>query len=367
MLRVLAFAFLGLVPLLPAQTSLQALQQQFRAEARALAAKQPTHEQRDALRARQLERLRTFVAGDATGDDRWNGLLMLADWQLANDQAAAADVLRSIDAKQAPAMVLVSAATMAQHLGLQQLRDDWVEAALTKTAPLVDRLAMGRILMSVLREVARGEKLFADALAAAADDEARSFIRWCKADALREREDLPDNAGFEELERLAADLPATYWGSVAKDRLRATMLAVGDPAIGFRASLRDGKPFALADQRGKCVVLAFWQAADHDTPTLVAVLQDLVRQHGEAVVPLGIALDRDAATIGDAIQKLGITFPVVGDGKGPENDIALRWFVEGPVVHVIDAAGKVAALGLHVGTADARAQVTEVVARAIKP
>ena len=79
---------------------------------------------------------------------------------------------------------------------------------------------------------------------------------------------------------------------------------------------------------------------------------------------LRICLDRDPARIEADVKQLGITFPVVGDGKGIEQDIALRWFVEGPVVHVIDAKGKVAGLGLHAGTADGRAQLSEVIEHA---
>mgnify|MGYP000262308191 CR=1 FL=1 len=45
-------------------------------------------------------------------------------------------------------------------------------------------------------------------------------------------------------------------------------------------------------------------------------------------------------------------------------DVALRWFVEGPTMHIIDGKGKVRALGLHVGTADARAQLANVIAAA---
>lgn len=359
-------AVAGSVLPLAAQRSLADMQRQFLAESQQLDAKRPTRDQRDQLLARHLEQLRTFVADEARGDDRWNGRLMLADLQLATgDRAAAAATLRSIDAAQAPALLLVTAATLAQHLNQRPLRDQWVEAALAKPAPLPDRLAMARLLANVLHEVAHGDRLFATALAEAGDDEQRAFVRWHRADAMRDREDLPDNAGFDELQRLAKDLPGTYWGSVAADRLRATQLQPGDDAIPFRARTRAGAELALADLRGKAVVLAFWSAADHDTPALVTALGELQRQHGERLAVVGICLDRDDAAIGAAVQQLGITFTVLGDGKGVEQDVALRWFVEGPVVHVVDADGKVKALGLHAGTADGRAELAAAVAAAL--
>lgn len=363
----LLFACVVLSQALPAQRTLGALQRQFIAAARDLDAGQPTREQRDALLQRQIAELRTFLADEAKGDDRWNGRLMLADLLLArSDRDGAREVLAGIDAKAAGALLLTTAATMAQHLGMAAQRNGWLDAALGKTAPLEDRLAMARLLMTVLHEIPRGEAVFAQALAAASDDEQRAFVRWHRADALRDREDLPDNAGFEELEKLAKDLPDTYWGSVARDRLRATALAVGDAAIDFRTTARDGRTIALADLRGKAVLLAFWTSGDFDTPTLFATLRDLSRRHGDRLAVLAIALDRDDEAIADAVRRLGIEFPVIGDGKGIQHDMPLRWFVEGPVVHVLDAAGRVAALGLHVGTADARDELAATVARAVR-
>lgn len=353
---------------LTAQRTLADLQQQFIGESQRLAAGEPSAEQRQQLLGKQVEELRKFLDGPAQGDDRWNGRLMLADLNLARgDRKAAIEALRGIDKGAAPALLLVTAATMAQHLALRDLREQWIAAALAKEAPLADRLAMARMLMTVLLEVDKGESLFAAALTAAGDDEQRAFVRWHRADALRDREDLPENAGFDELDRLAKDLPNTYWGSVAKDRLRATQLRVGDDAIGFTTKTNDGASFRLADQAGKVVVLAFWSLADQDTPGLVATLQQLRKVHGDRVRVLGISIDRDPAAIAKAIVDLGIDFPVVGDGLGVMTDVALRWFVEGPSVHVLDSKGKVAALGLHTGTADGRTELLDVVTNGVKP
>ena len=226
---------------------------------------------------------------------------------------------------------------------------------------------MARLLMTVLREIPAGEEVFAQALAAAGDDEQRSFVRWHKADALRDREDLPENAAFEALEQLARDLPATYWGSVAKDRLRAAQLQPGDAAIAVRGATIAGPEFALGDLQGKAVVLAFWSLGDRDLPALVALLKELRAVHGDGLAVVAVALDRDVAAVKAALPGLGFDAVHLADGKGAQGDAALRWFVEGPTVHVLDAAGKVKALGLHAGTADARAELQAAVAAAVKP
>jgi peroxiredoxin len=365
MLRTAAALVLtSLVPLTGQQT-LAELQQRFAEDARALGS-EPTRAAIDALRAQHVQLLRRFVEQTAAGDDRWNGRLMLADFQLADgDRAGAATTLRQLDTAAAPALVLVTAATMAQHLALDDLRAALVDAATKRPdVPLADRLAMARLLTTILHEIERGEALYAAAVAAAADDDARAFVRWHRADAMRDREDLPENAGFEELQRLADDLPKTYWGDVARDRLRATRLRPGDDAIAFRATARDGVEVSSAGLLGKAVVLLFWSGSDRDLPRLLETLRPLQQRHRDRLAVIGICLDRDPARIAADVRQFGITFPVVGDGKGIETDVALRWFVEGPVVHVVDARGKVAGLGLHAGTADGRAELVEVVERA---
>ena len=111
---------------------------------------------------------------------------MLADLELVRgNRTAAKAALRGIDAKAAPAMVLITAATMAQHLRMTEQRDLWVKTAIEKPALLVDRLAMARMLMTVLQEIEHGDTLFRTALAEAKDDEQRAFVRWHRADALR--------------------------------------------------------------------------------------------------------------------------------------------------------------------------------------
>lgn len=367
MTRIAALCvFTFLLASLGAQQSLKNLEMRFRSEMQKLEATSPSPEDQNQLFDRHVAELRGFLKNTAKGDDRWNGRLWLAELELVRgNRPAATDVLKEIDGQQAPGMLLVSAASMAQYLNLIQLRDDWVKLAATKDAPLLDRMAMARILMTVLREIKLGEDIFAKALAEAKDDEQKSFVMWHRADALRDREDLPENTGFEELEKLAKALPNTYWGSVAQDRLRATRLRVGDDAIAINGKTTDGTSFASTAVLGKALVIAFFTAADYDVPRLITLLTDLQQKHKDLSV-VGISLDRDIDEIKASIKNLGINFPVIGDGKGPGTDAALRWFVEGPVVHVISKQGKVAGLGLQAGTNDGRAEMNTVIERALR-
>lgn len=351
-----------------AQATLAELERRFRREVQQLSKKSPSQDEQDRQLDRHVSELRVFVAERAQGDDRWNGRLMLADLELIRgDRKAAVEALQGIDEAAAPAMVLVTAAAMAQHVGLKKIRDTFVATAVAKDAPVEDRMAMARLLMTVLREVEKGEAIIAQALAEATDDEQRAFVRWHQADVLRDREDLPENTGFDALEALAKELPGTYWGAVAKDRLRATRLRAGDDAIEFTTKTLAGTPWSLKAHRGEVIVLAFWSYADYDTPQLVATLKEMREKHAKLTV-LAVCLDRDPAEaeVARALAQLSGDFDVVADGKGPQGDVALRWFVEGPVVHVIDRGGRVAGLGLHAGTSDGRAELADAVARALK-
>ncbi len=359
-------ALLGSVVSAPvsAQETLDQLQRKFMAEARAMGPERPTRAQEEALLTRQIGELETFLRDTAKGDDRWNGRLMLAELnRVRGNREGAAKALASIDVDQAPPLLLVSGAALARHLGQDELLERWLETAMARagTATLEDQMAMARLFMIVHHAVERGDKILAAALASAKDDEERAMVRWHRADMLRDREDLPENTGFIELEKLAQDLPDTYWGDVAKDRLRATRLAPGAEAIDFKAETLAGRTIELSKLRGKAVILAFWQLRDYDTPNLVRTLNDLAREHGDKLAIVSVCIDQDKAAIEAGVKDLGIAWPVVGDGKGIGTDIALRWFVEGPTLHVIGPDGKIRALGLHAGTRDAREQLSAII------
>jgi peroxiredoxin len=233
---------------------------------------------------------------------------------------------------------------------------------------LAERLAMARELMTELREVERGERIFTAALAAAADDEARAEIRFARATAIRAREDLPENSYYVELERLAADLPATRYGSIARDRAAASQFKLGGAAIPFRARTIGGETVALAELQGKAVLLAFWSLADHGAGATIAAIEQLRSQHGQDLFVLGIALESDCAAFAKALAPLGATFPQVCDGGGADAELALRYHVETtPTLIVLDRQGKIAGLNLHVDTVDAQQELAEALARALAP
>ncbi len=328
----------------------------------------PTLEQQQALLRRQAAELAAFVQHEAKGDDRWHGRLLLADLrQGLGDGEGAATALREVLAGDAGGPLLLAGAELAVRLGQQPLRDELVAKALARPASKADRMAMGRVLMTHLREVEKGEGIFAELLAAATDDEQRAEVLWHRASAFREREDLPENAYYQELEKLAKDLPRTRWGGIARDRLLASQFQPGSDAIPFRTALLGGGEFALMAHQDQAVALVFWHTGDPSAAELCAAITAQQKIAGERLAVLGIAFDEDCGKVAANCRALGVSWPQACDGGGWQGELALRYHVEtAPTVIVLDRQHKIVALNLHAGTESARADLAAAFARATK-
>ena len=206
-----------------------------------------------------VNRLQRFLDEEAKGLELYNARLMLVDFRLSlGERERAVKTLRELDAKRAPIMILVGAAQFARFLGLQEERQKWIDAAIAKDEGFEIKMSLAMELMTRLQEIEKGQKILADAFAAAADDEERARVRWFEAMAIREREDLPEGSYDEALERLAKQYPKTHWGNITADRVKARQLQVGSTAVPLTAPSIDGPVISLADYRGKVVMLDFW-------------------------------------------------------------------------------------------------------------
>jgi len=100
-------------------------------------------------------------------------------------------------------------------------------------------------------------------------------------------------------------------------------LAPGDPAPDFTLSDADGKPVALADYRGRKVVVYFYPAAMTPGCTKEACdfRDNLAPLNGAGIDVLGISPDQPAklAKFRDAE---GLTFPLLSD---PDRSVLTAW------------------------------------------
>ncbi len=327
----------------------------------------PTREQETELRARQLKELEGFVQHEARGDDRWRSRSLLAEMQLqARQHDRAIATIRALDADSTPFPGAVRGAELAERAGETALRDALVARAKAAAKTPEERMDLARSMMTTLQLVRDGEALADAEFSAAKDDEQRAYVRWLRCKAEREREDLPENAFHDALEKLAAEFPSTRWGSIARDRCAASQFQVGKACFPFGASSIDGAEVRSGAMLGKAVAIVFCDTTD---PTANATLQSLLasksRDHdGLAVLVVATDEDRKAAERGAA--SIGDRAWVAWQGRGLESELALRFGVEAqPTVILLDRKGAIAGLNLHCETKSAQQEMDEALTRAL--
>ncbi len=127
-------------------------------------------------------------------------------------------------------------------------------------------------------------------------------------------------------------------------RRSSATLAAGGAAPDFAFETFDGQPVALADLRGKVVVLNFWASWCLPCADEAADLEQVWRDYRDrGVVVLGVDYTDTRPAAESYLQKHGISYP---NGMDRENKISRRYRLTGvPETVVIDQAGRLAALG----------------------
>ena len=106
----------------------------------------------------------------------------------------------------------------------------------------------------------------------------------------------------------------------------AAIVGVGQQAKDFEVTLQDGSPFRLSDQRGKVVLVDFWDVACgpciREMPNLKAVYRDF-KDRGFEV--LGISLDTEKPLLGDFLAKAALPWKIACSWNG-WNDATVKLY-----------------------------------------
>ncbi|MGE0145522.1 MAG: peroxiredoxin family protein [Planctomycetota bacterium] len=352
---------------LAAQDDFATLRAQLDAERSAwLAARprQPEPKEFEAFMLAAGKRIEDFL-GRAKGEDRLIARLALAELLMeidAKDRALAA--LRGIDRGAHSGLGLATAAEAAQRIGDVELRESFLAAAIAREEALQPRMELATFLATRLVEVEKAEAIFTAAEKSREDDEGKALVRWYRCASMREREDIEEDAWLTALEQLAKQWPNTHYGSIARDRLRAVALKVGDEAIPFEAPTLDGKSVRLADHLGKVVLLEFWGDGTGSSARFLGDLDRELSPRGLTVV--GIAMFADSAAAERQVAASKRTWPQIFDGRAWMNEVALRYGVERlPEFLLIDRKGRIAMQNIFVADAEGRAELREAILRAL--
>lgn len=123
-------------------------------------------------------------------------------------------------------------------------------------------------------------------------------------------------------------------------------LWLGKPAPALEGKDLAGGPFALADHRGKIVVLTFFSATAKEFPMEAYALRRLSRAFpATEVAVMGVAIDPDRSRLEADLKQFRVTWPVLHDGKEFDGPSAAAVRLKSlPLLLVIDRKGVIRAV-----------------------
>lgn len=257
-------------------------------------------------------------------------------------------VLPRIDPRIGDIGPIGTAVIAARKLGVESEASRLLDGAASRPA-LVDRMELVQVLRQSVRDEARAAKVLADTEAQATTDDAKADFRLAKANLLR-RLDPRDRTGYAAALTSAAAFPETKSGKLAAAKLAALNLTVGSLALPFTVKDMEGKDVALADYRGKVLLLEFW--ASWCSPCLAempALANAQRRFQSKGFEILSVSVDRavDRAKVEAAIKEHAMAWRHVFDGAQWNSELAQLYDVTSvPFSLLIGKDGKVVAKGL---------------------
>lgn len=125
-------------------------------------------------------------------------------------------------------------------------------------------------------------------------------------------------------------------------------LVVGAKFPDFDEKDVDGKPLAIANHRGKVVLIDFWATwcppCRAEIPNVVATYK---KYHGQGFDVIGVSLDEDRQKLLSYIKDNNMTWPQFFDGQGWSNQLAVKYGIEAiPATYLLDGNGVIIATDL---------------------
>jgi thiol-disulfide isomerase/thioredoxin len=136
--------------------------------------------------------------------------------------------------------------------------------------------------------------------------------------------------------------------AIEKQAAASNTYAVGKDFPAFSEKDLNGKPLALADFKGKVVLVDFWATwcgpCVDELPNVLAAYE---KYHGKGFEIIGISLDQSRDALTAFIKERGMQWPQYFDGLGWKNKLAEQYGIQSiPATFLLDGDGKIVAKGL---------------------
>lgn len=166
--------------------------------------------------------------------------------------------------------------------------------------------------------------------------------------------------GAELMRGVTNDFPKTAFGSNAVQVLTSIERQAGAKKLqaalqpgatfpDFNETDINGKPFTLANYKGKVVLLDFWATwCGPCRAELPNVLETYNKYHSKGFEIMGISLDENKEKLVQFIKDKNIPWQQYFDGKGWENKLGQKYGITAiPATFLIDGQGKIVARDLY--------------------
>jgi thiol-disulfide isomerase/thioredoxin len=120
-------------------------------------------------------------------------------------------------------------------------------------------------------------------------------------------------------------------------------LAIGVKFPDFNEKDTAGKPLAIANYKGKVVLIDFWATwcgpCRAELPNVIATYK---KYHNQGFEIIGISLDQDQAKLTGFTKSMNMTWPQYFDDQGWQNKLAVKYGIESiPATYLLDGNGRI--------------------------
>lgn len=166
-------------------------------------------------------------------------------------------------------------------------------------------------------------------------------------------------AWIARAEKHLKDFPEEKLNTMVEGRLFEVNLRTKPLDLKFTAV--DGRAVDVSNLQGKVVLIDFWATwcgpCVEELPTVLALYKEL---HAKGFEVIGVSLDSKKDELEAFLKDKGVEWPQYFDGKGPENELFLKYKLESiPTMWLLNKKGQVASTNAFEGLKE---QVTKLLA-----